>query len=92
MSGETEMVEKIDRWFTKREIGRLTARLTHLAYRLENRGSRIRPEEMAATLQELLDTCTELMYHHSVRAHLVEAEIQRIYDALQEPTEVAHGG
>lgn len=94
MSDEAELLAKIDRVATKREIGRLTAHLTHLAYRLENRGNRIRPQQMADTLRELMDTCTALMYHHSVRAHLVEAEIQQIYDALQEPTpapeEAAH--
>ena len=87
MSEEAALLAEIDRVATKREIARLTAHLTHLAYRLENRGTRIRPEQMADTLRELLDTCTALMYHHSVRAHLVEAEIQQIYDALQEPTQ-----
>lgn len=87
MSEETELLAKIDRVATKREIARLTAHLTHLAYRLENRGTRIRPEQMAGTLRELLDTCTALMYHHSIRAHLVEAEVQQIFAALQEPAQ-----
>ena len=84
MSEETTVIEQAS---TKQQIARLTARLTHLAYRLENRGTRVRPEQMADALRELMDTCMALMYHHSVRAHLVEAEVQQIFAALQQPTE-----
>lgn len=82
MSEETDVIEQAS---TKQHIARLTARLTHLAYRLENRGTRVRPEQMADALRELMDTCMALMYHHSVRAHLVEAEVQQIFAALQQP-------
>jgi len=84
VSEETTVIEQAS---TKQQIARLTARLTHLAYRLENRGTRVRPEQMADALRELMDTCMALMYHHSVRAHLVEAEVQQIFAALQQPTE-----